>query len=75
LGLLNGFIDQLKHHSEIQVITALSLTSTIHKSPQRSLSPFPACVFASRCQETASNSGDSLASRPQVLASPPPVLN
>jgi hypothetical protein len=38
--------------------------------------PFPACsVLTSRSLETASNSGDSSASRAQVLMSQPPVQN
>jgi hypothetical protein len=37
------------HHSELQVITALSQISTINRSPQHSLSDFPACCqFNSR---------------------------
>jgi hypothetical protein len=48
------------HHSELQVITALSLISTLYKSPQHPLSLFPAfCAFISHSLETASNSGDS----------------
>jgi hypothetical protein len=36
------------HHSELQVITALSLTSILYKSPRHPLSLFPACcVFVS----------------------------
>jgi hypothetical protein len=61
-------------HSELQVITALSLISTLYKSPQLPLSLFPACsVFNSRSLATANNSGDSSASRAQVLLSQPPV--
>jgi hypothetical protein len=57
------------HHLELQVITALSLISTIYKSPQHPLSLFPACrVFINRSLATASNSGDSSASRAQVLS-------
>jgi hypothetical protein len=57
------------HHSEVQIITALSLISTIHKLPQHSLSLFPACcVFIRRSLATASNSGYSSASRAQVLS-------
>jgi hypothetical protein len=33
------------HHSELQLVTALSLTSTIHRSPQHLLSLFPACCL------------------------------
>jgi hypothetical protein len=47
LGLLT--IYEYTHHTELQVITALSIISTIHKSPQHPLNPFPACcVFISR---------------------------
>jgi hypothetical protein len=61
-------------HSELQVIIALSLISTLYKSPQHLLSNFPACcVFTSRSLVTASNSGDSSASRAQVLQ--PPMQN
>jgi hypothetical protein len=35
------------HHSELQVITALSLISAIRKSPQHPLSLFPACCASS----------------------------
>jgi hypothetical protein len=57
-------------HSELQVITALSLISTFYKSPQHPLSLFPArCVFKSRSLPTASNVGDSSASRAQILFS------
>jgi hypothetical protein len=63
-------------HLEVQTITAPPLIPTIHKSPQHTLSSFPACcVFTSRSQATASNSGDSSASRAQVFSSPPPVQN
>jgi hypothetical protein len=57
------------HHSELQVITALSLIFTLYKSPQHPLSPFPTCcVFNSRSLATASNSGDSSAFRAHVVA-------
>jgi hypothetical protein len=56
---MNGFSDHLyTHDSELQVLTVLSLISTVHKSPQYSLSLSVAyCVF-SRFLATASNSGD-----------------
>jgi hypothetical protein len=58
------------HQSEVQVITAPPLIPTIHSSPQHPLSFFPACCFlTSRSLATASNSGDSSASRAQVLYS------
>jgi hypothetical protein len=47
------------HHSELQVITALSLIFTIHKLQQHPLSLSSAwCIFISRSLATASNSGD-----------------
>jgi hypothetical protein len=56
------------HRSEVQVITALSLFSTLYKSPQHPLSLFPACcVFNSHSLVTASNSGDSSASCAHVI--------
>jgi hypothetical protein len=62
------------HHSELQVITALLLISTFQKSPQYPLSLFLAfCVFTSYTLATASNSGDSSASRLQVLFPQLPV--
>jgi hypothetical protein len=58
------------HHSKLQVITALSLISTIHSSPQYTLSPFPACCVFTRCSlATAPNSGDSSASSPYAISS------
>jgi hypothetical protein len=72
-GLVNEFIDHL-HDSELQAITAPPLISTIHKSPQRSVILFPACVvFTNRSLATSSNIRDSSASRAQVLSSQPPV--
>jgi hypothetical protein len=53
--------------------TAISI---IHKLPQHPLSLFPACcAFTNRSLATASNSGDSSASRAQVLSSQPPIQN
>jgi hypothetical protein len=61
-------------NSELRVITAQALISTHYKSPQHPLRQFPACcVFNSCSLTTASNSGDSSASRAQVLLSHPPV--
>jgi hypothetical protein len=55
LDLLTTYI----HYSELQVVTTLLLISTIHRSPQHTLSSFPACyVFNNRSLATASNSGD-----------------
>jgi hypothetical protein len=63
------------HHSELQVITALSLISTLYKSSQYLLS-FPACcVFNSRSLATASNTWESSASHAQLLPSPCLVQN
>jgi hypothetical protein len=48
------------HDSELQVNTALSVISTIHKPQQNPLSFFPACcVFISRCLVTSLNDGHS----------------
>jgi hypothetical protein len=56
------------HHSELQVITALSLTSPIHILPQHPLSPLPACcVFNGSSLATASNSVDSSVSHSRVV--------
>jgi hypothetical protein len=64
------------YHSELQLITALSTIFTLYKSPQHPLNLFPACcVFTSSSLTTASNSGDSSASRAQVLPSPTLVRN
>jgi hypothetical protein len=63
LDLLNTCI----HHSELQLITAPLLISTIHRSPQHLLSLFAArCVFKSHSIATASNSEDFSASRSHV---------
>jgi hypothetical protein len=49
--------------SEVQIITAPPLISTLYKSPQHPLSLFPTCcVFINRSLSTASDSGDSSAS-------------
>jgi hypothetical protein len=64
---LDGGLDCILHllttytnNSELQVITAPSLISTLYKSPQYTLSLFPArCVFTSRSLVTACDSGDS----------------
>jgi hypothetical protein len=75
-GLVSGFIDHLyiqirttSNYSAIPNLHTLQTTTTTAKS-------FPAlCVFTSRSLETASISGDSSASRAQVLPSEPPVQN
>jgi hypothetical protein len=62
------------HHSELQIITALSLIFIHYKSSQHPLSLFPACcVFISRSLAMTSNNEDSWASSAQVLSSQPPV--
>jgi hypothetical protein len=63
------------HHSELQVITELSLISTLNKSPQHLVCLFQPAVFISRSLSTASNIGDYSASRAQALFSQPPVQN
>jgi hypothetical protein len=68
-GFHIGFID----HFSIQLVITLnySTTANLHNS-QTTTAPaksFPACsVFSSRSQATASNSGDSSASRAQVIS-------
>jgi hypothetical protein len=49
--------------SKLEAITAPPPTSIVHKSPQHLLSIFQRDVFTSRSPLTASNSGDSSASR------------
>jgi hypothetical protein len=59
-GVLHWILDVLTtytHNSEVQVITAPSLISTIHKSPHHPLSLFQPDVFTSSCLVTASNNG------------------
>jgi hypothetical protein len=64
------------HDSELQVITALSLISTLYKSPKHPLNLFSVChVFVSRSLGAASNSGDSSSSRAQAVSSQPPLQN
>jgi hypothetical protein len=63
------------HHSELQVVKALSLISTFYKSSQHPLSFFPAYVFTSRYLATASNSANSSASHSQNLSSQPSPRN
>jgi hypothetical protein len=65
-----------RHDSELQTITAPPLISTIYKSPQHPLRLFAACcVLTSHSLAKASNSGDSSASRAEVVSSQPPVKN
>jgi hypothetical protein len=54
------------HGSELQAITAPSLTYTIHKSPQYTLSFSACCTFTNRSLAMASNSGYSSVSRVQI---------
>jgi hypothetical protein len=76
---MDWWMDLLKiymHHSKLQAITALSLIFTPYKSPQNHLSHFPACYdFICRSLRTVSNSGDSPASRAQVLSPQPQAQN
>jgi hypothetical protein len=59
MALLTTYV----HRSELQVITAPLLISTLYKSPQQQLSHFPACsVFNSRSPAMHSSNGDSYAS-------------
>jgi hypothetical protein len=58
------------HDSKLQAITAPPLITTA------TAKPFPACyVTIIRCLATASNSGDSSASRIHDISSQPPVQN
>jgi hypothetical protein len=61
---------------ETSNLTTLLLISTLYKSSQHQLSLFPTCcVFISCSLAAASNSGDSSASRTQVLSSQLSVQN
>jgi hypothetical protein len=65
MDLLTTYI----RHSELHVITALSLISTLYKSPQHPLFLFLAyCAFNSHSLATASKSGDSSAFRAYLIA-------
>jgi hypothetical protein len=57
------------HHSELQVISAPSLISTIYKSPEHPLSLPTSLPCHKPLPGKASNSGDPSVSRPQVLPS------
>jgi hypothetical protein len=62
------------HHLALQVITALSLVSTLYKSLHAKSAP--ACSFyKSLSLATASNSGNSSVLHAQVLFPQPPVQN
>jgi hypothetical protein len=62
------------HHLKLQVITALLLISTIHNLLKAKSSP-AFSVFHSSSLTTASNRGNSSASRAHVLSSQPPLQN
>jgi hypothetical protein len=55
------------YHLELKVITTLSLISTLQISREPAKPSAAYCAFASRSLATASNSGDSSASRAQAL--------
>jgi hypothetical protein len=77
-GALDWILDLLTtytHNLLVQIITAQSLISTTHKSPQHLLSLLPACVFTSHSLATASNSGDFSVSCAKVLSSLTRVQN
>jgi hypothetical protein len=58
------------HNLELQIITTLSLISTLYKWPQHQLSLLPGCyLFISHFLATASNTVDSSSSHAQVLLS------
>jgi hypothetical protein len=75
-GLANGFIDHL--YTQLGTTSNYSATANLHtlQITTAIAKPFPACcIFTSRSLTTASNSGDSSASRSQVLSSQAPVQN
>jgi hypothetical protein len=64
MDLLTTYI----RHSELNVITEMSLISTLYKSPQHTLILFQACcIFNSHLLAMASSSWDSSASRAHVV--------
>jgi hypothetical protein len=76
LDLWMDLLTTYAHKSrDLQAITAQPLISTIHKSPQHPLILFQNVFFRRSSQATASDSGDSSASRSRVLSSQPPVQN
>jgi hypothetical protein len=73
---VNGFTDHL--YSRLVTTSNYSATANLHNSQIISVPtrPFPACCgFIIRSLTTAYNSGDSSASRPQLISSQPPVQN
>jgi hypothetical protein len=76
LDCFNGFIDYL--YTRLVSTSNYNATTDLYNSQITTApaKPFPACyVFTSRFQATASNSGDSSASRPQVISSQPSLQN
>jgi hypothetical protein len=70
-GVLNRVLDILTtytHDSELQVITAPALISTLFQITTVPSMSFPVYVFTSRSLATASNNGDPSASRAHVLS-------
>jgi hypothetical protein len=75
-GLVNGFIDH--SYTRLGTTSNYSATANPHNSKINTApaKPFPAFRdFTSRYLATASNSGDSSASRTQVSSSQPPLQN
>jgi hypothetical protein len=73
---VNGFIDHL--NTGLGNTSNYSATADLHNSQiiTAPAKPLPACyIFTSRSMSTVSNSGDSSASRAQVLSSQRPVQN
>jgi hypothetical protein len=70
------FLNTYTHYSEIQALTALSLISSLYKSPQHPAKPFSILLcLQNPFPGNGFNSGDSSASRAQVLSSQSPVQN
>jgi hypothetical protein len=75
-GVMKGFTDHL--YRWLRTTSSYSAFANLHKSQITTApaKPFPACgVFTSHSLATASNSGDSSASCPQIFSSQPPVPN
>jgi hypothetical protein len=73
---MNGFIEHL--HTWLRTTSNCSATANLHNSQITTApaKPFPACyVFTGHSLAMASNSGDSSASRAQVLSSQPSMQN